>query len=81
MFDTNDIEDLCHCNYIDLDSDETFAEFKGNYKLTTMHLNIQSLRSKFTELKNLLLKLEEANVCIHLILLCETYLHDADAPQ
>ena len=42
-----------------------------------MHLNIHSLASKLDELRNILVNLQEQDVSIHFILLCETTLTDA----
>lgn len=44
-------------------------------EITSMHLNIQSLPAKFDKLKDLLSELNEQNITIDLILLCETFLN------
>lgn len=51
--------------------------YSGNHtsELTSMHLNVQSLPAKFDKLKDLLSELNEQNIHIDLILLCETFLN------
>ena len=46
-----------------------------NYNFIVMQLNIRSLLSNATELKILLTKLEQKNLSVDVILLCETFLN------
>ncbi len=46
-------------------------------KFRILHLNIRSLPSKLTELKNILQNLKNAKLEIDLVLICETFLTDA----
>ncbi len=52
-----------------------------DYKYCALHLNIHSLPSKFVELKNLLADLEHKNIHVDFILLCETFLTNANADK
>ncbi len=62
-----DVENLKHMKPV----------YSGNHtsELTSMHLNVQSLPAKFDKLKDLLSELNEQNIHIDLILLCETFLN------
>ena len=57
------IDDLHKCDVV-----------KRNHNICRMHLNIRSLPDKFDELKLLLSQLDNVNVNIYFILICETYL-------
>ena len=45
-----------------------------NYNFIVMQLNMRSLLSNIGELKLLLTKLEQKNLTVHVVLLCETFL-------
>ena len=47
--------------------------------LTVMHLNIQGLNSKLDRLQNFLNECDERGISIHVVMLCETFLNDANA--
>ena len=57
------IDDLHKCDVV-----------KRNHYICSMHLNIRSLPGKFDKLKLLLSQLDNVNVNIDFILICETYL-------
>ena len=57
------IDDLHKCDVV-----------KRNHNICSMHLNIRSLPGKFDKLKLLLSQLDNVNVNIDFILICETYL-------
>ena len=57
------IDDLHKCDVV-----------KRNHNICSMHLNIRSLPDKFDKLKLLLSQLDNVNVNIDFILICETYL-------
>ena len=57
------IDDLQKCDVV-----------KRNHNICSMHLNIRSLPDKFDKLKLLLSQLDNVNVNIDFILICETYL-------
>lgn len=60
-----------------IDTDNIQATLKDiNAKYSCLHLNIQSLPSKFDNLKDLLQILNDANTDIDYILMCETFLND-----
>ena len=44
-----------------------------------LHLNIRGLQSKFDDLNSLIYKLVESNIDFDFILLCETFLWEANA--
>ena len=46
------------------------------FKFCALHINIHSLLSKLDDLKNILSCLQEKNIIVHFILLCETFLND-----
>ena len=48
----------------------------NNYEYSSLHINIHSLPQKLDLLKMILLRLEEVNIKIDFIMLCETYLTD-----
>ena len=60
------------CNYIETDKCTNINP--ENYNLVVIQLNIHSLLSKQTELKQLLRNLERKNPKVDLIFLCETFL-------
>ena len=57
------IDDLHKCDVV-----------KRNHNICSMHLNILSLPRKFDKLKLLLSQLDNVNVNIDFVLICETYL-------
>ena len=57
------IDDLHKCDVV-----------KRNHNICSMHLNIRSLPDKFDKLKLFLSQLDNVNVNIDFILICETYL-------
>ena len=61
------IDDLHKCDLI-----------KRNHNICSMHLNICSLPDKFDKLKLLLSQLDNVNVNIDFILICETYLTESN---
>ena len=61
------IDDLYKCDVI-----------KRNHNICRMHLNIRSLPDKFDKLKLLLSQLDNVNVNIDFILICETYLTESN---
>ena len=61
------------CDYVDLDHCDNF---NINQNLITLQLNIRSLLSHQSELKELLHKLDQKNSSAYIILLCETFLTD-----
>ncbi len=70
-------------NILDVDSPYCVVDDISltNYKYCALHLNIHSLPSKFDELKNLLANLEDKKIHIDFILLCETFLVDANSAK
>ena len=65
--------------YIELhDLDNVANEFK-NCTYCALHINIHGLASKFDQLKNLIHELRNSNIKVHFILLCETFLVEANA--
>ncbi len=65
--------------YFDISDDSENMSCFVNAKYCTMHLNIHSLPSKFHQLKNLICDLNNRNINIHFILLCETFLVESNA--
>ena len=86
--DINMVPDLAHVfKSTDDDSNSIFTEckyylpndivsIKEDYHLKIMHLNIHSVASKLSDLKDLLATLAEAGKEIDIILLCETFITD-----
>ena len=60
------------CNYIEKSKCANLNP--NNYNLVVIQLNIHSLLSKQTELKQLLREIEKRNSKVDLILVCETFL-------
>ena len=44
-----------------------------------MHLNIHSLSAKFEQLKQIMCQLQDQNIYLDAVLLCETFLHEGNA--
>ncbi len=64
--------------YCDIDQLKNYLHGDNQHKFeySSMHLNIQSLPAKFEQLKLLLSILEEKDINLDFILLCETFLTD-----
>lgn len=68
-----------HSNYHDIDgllahiceNEDIFAS-----QLKVMHFNVQSLSSKLISIQNVLTRLEDRDIILDCILLCETFLHE-----
>jgi hypothetical protein len=65
-------------SYINTDAIKEALHNHNASKYSCLHLNIQSLPSKFDRLKELLKELNNANINIDFILLCETFLNDSN---
>ena len=66
-------------SYIALDDIDGSLETFMKSQYVALHLNIHSLASKYTELRNMLSKFKENGITIHFVLLCETFLNSANA--
>ena len=62
------------------DIDESVQTFR-TAKYCILHLNIHSLPTKYSLLRNLLTELKESGIIIHFVLLCETFLNDINAEK
>ena len=51
----------------------------ATYKVSAMHINIHSLPAKFDQLRLLLTRLNQHNIDLHFVLLCETFLRDSNS--
>ena len=60
------------------DLDNVANEFK-NCTYCALHIIIHGLASKFDQLKNLIHELRNSNIKVHFILLCKTFLVEANA--
>ena len=67
-----EIEDL-KCVSTHFESNHSY-----NYKYSILHINIQGLRSSLEHLKHMINKLEQNDVYIDFILICETFLRGSD---
>ena len=56
-----------------------FTHCNGDNQLTSLHINIQSLSAKHEALKELLNTLNNNNINVDLVLLCETFLHEGNS--
>ena len=65
-----------NCDYVDLASCLNLNP--NDFNLVVLQLNIRSLLSKQTELRQLIQDLENKNSKVDLILLCETFLNEAN---
>lgn len=73
------LDTLWESNYYDIDKLIAYLRPKctgSKQSLSVMHLNVQSLPSKFEKLKSLLCQLEDHKIKLDVILLCETFLHN-----
>ena len=50
----------------------------NSLKYVTLHLNIRSLPGKYENLRDMIADLQEKQILIHFILLCETFLTDVN---
>ena len=69
-----------HSEYFDFDSLKSLCE-QVSYKerrLSVIHMNIQSLPSKFTKLKYFILITSRAGFTCDVILICETFLNNVN---
>jgi len=66
------------CNYYDLE-EVKHVSVPGPKELRIMHINIQSLPSKFDNLKILVDELDQLGKHLDLILICETFLNSSNA--
>ena len=64
--------------YYGLDDLHKCDVIKRNHSICSMHLNIRSLPDKFDKLKLLLSQLDNVNVNIDFILICETHLTESN---
>ena len=65
--------------YYDVDINILQDESDIHFQYKTLHLNIQGLHAKFDDFKFLLLQLNEQNIQLDIIMLCETFLNDNNA--
>ena len=56
--------------------DELSTQCSSKNQLTILHLNTQSLPSKFDRIKLLLHSLQQNNIHIDILLLCKTFLNE-----
>ena len=73
--ENNNLFDL-KCNYYDIEDLTTNSIRFGDDRLSVMHLNIHSLPAKHQQLEILLTSLDQLNIHMEIIMLCETFLHD-----
>ncbi len=71
---------LADSKYYDVEEMITFVKslHTENQQFKILHLNIQSLSAKFEKLKLLLSHLEEQDIVLDVVLLCETFLHEGN---
>lgn len=60
--------------YYHIDDINSTEHNNTNFKYTALHINIQGLASSFDKLKSLILHLENNNMKLDFILICETFL-------
>jgi hypothetical protein len=77
--DVNPSFSICaeDCRYIAPDEIPNLCEHY-THPLRILHVNIRSLRANYDELLNLIASYEESNRALHVLLLCETALNDAN---
>ena len=68
---------ITKCKYYDLD-DMSKLSTGQKFNYTALHINIHSLPSKHDELLTLLSNLLDKGIEINFIMLCETFLNDAN---
>jgi hypothetical protein len=66
-------------SYCSVDDINTPEILMSDYKYCAIHLNIHSLPSKFDQLKDMIVRLNDNKVKVDFVLLCETFLVDANA--
>ena len=59
------------------DISSTDPQSKLDYKFNTLHINIQSLPSKFEKLASFIRELKQKDIRIDTIIQCETFLNDS----
>ena len=80
---TDDRFNLLNVNssYCSVDDINTPEILMSDYKYCAIHLNIHSLPSKFDQLKDMIVRLNDNKIKVDFILLCETFLVDANADK
>lgn len=63
-----------NCKYLELDKLE--KPVKYDYLSCALHINIHSLPAKLDDLKHIIHSLNQQQIPVHFILLCETFLND-----
>ncbi len=71
---------LADSKYYNLDQMTSFVKSLNTKKkqFSILHLNIQSLPAKYDKLKMMLSQLQDQNLVLDVILLCETFLHEGN---
>lgn len=64
------------CQYLELEMLDNCS--KNGYKFCALHINIHSVLAKLDELKHIIFTLHKQNIIVHFIMLCETFLNDAN---
>lgn len=62
--------------YLEIDELPTQLLSNSSYSPSVMHLNIRSIPSKLSQLRNIIAQLKDMNVIFDFILICETFLRD-----
>ena len=70
-----DLESYHNCKYVEVDEIDTKL-CPNSFAFRTMHFNVRSLNENFHKLQLLLHNLEDSNLDLDFILLCETFLND-----
>jgi hypothetical protein len=63
-----------NCEYYDIDEMARFVVSRRGYHYIAIHVNIQSLPSKYDQLRSLVSNMRDIGMLIHLIMLCEAFL-------
>ena len=62
-----------NCYYVDLDNEYTCCDFNNMNNFNVIHLNVNSIRAKHSQLIEMLNNLTSKGVNVHALLLCETF--------
>ena len=72
--------DSVYCDIDHIQSSDLLQTFSKS-KYCALHINIHSLPSKYTQLRNMLSRLRDQQIDVQFVLLCETFLTPANADK
>ena len=69
------VSDEFNCHYVNLDNAYTYSNINNKNNFNVIHLNVHSIRAKFSPLIEMLNNLTGKGVNMYALLLCETFMN------